>query len=219
MADKSHLTSKRMEISQQQISTVAALFLIFAFFIFLAGVFWGKKTVLEVTQEQLTSDSFADTIYNAFYVTSYEKKHRAYTLDEQRTMQIETNEHLRQSESVPQDSQNESDNGTDADGVKDICYYAPLGSFNTLVEAQRSAQKLNAEKVLVRILERMSKTSSGTTRVWYQLVTEPYADRDELLAMLHCLKRICLTIGECSDSAIIEINNEQKQMLFGKKGL
>lgn len=61
-----------MEISQQQISTVAALFLMFAFFIFLAGVFWGKKTVLEISDEQLTSDSFADTIYHALY--EHEKK-------------------------------------------------------------------------------------------------------------------------------------------------
>lgn len=58
--------SHRITISHQQLSNAAALMLLCAFFIFLTGFFWGKKSASPQMKDELASFSFADTLYTVF---------------------------------------------------------------------------------------------------------------------------------------------------------
>lgn len=104
------------------------------------------------------------------------------------------------------------------DEHKEIAYYGSLAGFNTIQQAQHYSQKLLAQNMPVRTIERTSKTLSGEKRVWYQIVTQPHTQKAELVALLARAKHLCPEMNEGKDLVIIEINNEQKQMLFGKKG-
>ncbi len=216
MADNSHNpeNNKRMEISQQQVSVVAATCLMLAFFVFIAGVFWGKKSILEISPAQLTSDSFADTIYDTFWMAPEERK----IVPEQKSREeLDSCSQLDKDSSNESESQinelNEQENEIQENQVKEELYYAQFGGFNTLQEAQNCSQKLVARGIQARPLERLSKTGAGEARIWYAVVTEATVNKNELALTINRIKRMLKV-----KITVNAINNEQKNMLFGKKG-
>ena len=52
---------KRLELSQQQVGTIAAVALLGAFSVFMVGYRCGK-----ISSDELTTDSFGDRLYYAF---------------------------------------------------------------------------------------------------------------------------------------------------------
>lgn len=64
--NQTQLQRKALQLDQQQVSYIVAGLLMMAFFIFIAGFYWGKKNAIEPLADQLASDSLADKIYYAF---------------------------------------------------------------------------------------------------------------------------------------------------------
>ena len=51
------------------------------------------------------------------------------------------------------------------------------------------AQRLQKRGIAVEIRERTSKTAKGKTMKWYQAVTAPHAQKDELTALVDTIKK------------------------------
>ena len=179
---------------------------------FIAGVFWGKKSILEISSAQLTSHSFADTLYDTFYGLASDKK----TSHGQSTW--ERNDGL-QMESVARDetedvSQKELSEETDSEGAfGGMYYYAQLAAYNTAQEAQECAQKLIARGMSIRVLERLSETGAGKACTWYAVVTEATPHKGDLIGTINRNKHLLIT----KKIIVNTLNNEQKDLLFGKE--
>lgn len=229
--------NKRMEISQQQVSIIAALCLTLAFFIFIAGVFWGKKSILERSPAELTGDIFTDRIYDACSKSSRLEPNRVNTEklaglfaedDEvEGSRSTAKEEGASVSAKAPIEGAQAYDQGVktaiqgaQADGSK-TRYYAQLAAYNTEREAQDCVKKLAKRSIQVRISERLSKTQTGEMRAWYAVITEPWADKNQLIAWAQKIKRVRLV----KDYKVIEEyteqykeSKEQKNLPVSKKG-
>lgn len=68
-------------------------------------------------------------------------------------------------------------------------YYAQLIGFGTSSAAQKFSEKLQRKNFPVCVKERHSTTAQGKKIIWYQVITEPFEDKDELLAAIHKIKK------------------------------
>jgi hypothetical protein len=64
--------TQQVQLTLQQVSYFAAGCIITAFFIFIAGFYWGKKSITEVVLEEVAERLLTDKIHAALYKT-YEK--------------------------------------------------------------------------------------------------------------------------------------------------
>lgn len=175
---------KHVQLDQQQISYIVASALMGSFFIFMAGYYWGKKNALEPVTEQFTSDSLADKIYCA--LCSEEKK----VEEEKEDTQV-------------QEKQEE----------KKSLYYAQLAGFGSLKAAQRCSEKLISLGFETRIVERISKTGRGAERTWYQVISNPYTTKEELLESL----KIAQKYVKLQTISFVVLDEKQRESLFGKE--
>jgi hypothetical protein len=67
-------------------------------------------------------------------------------------------------------------------------FYAQLIGFGTLSAAQKFSDRLRRKNFPVQVKERNSSTAQGKKIIWYQVVTEPFEDKEELLAAVHKIK-------------------------------
>lgn len=63
-------------------------------------------------------------------------------------------------------------------------YYAQLMGFGTSKAAERFAHRLQQKNIAVKVIERNSETTQGKKIIWYQVVTECFDNKDELLAFV-----------------------------------
>jgi len=72
--------------------------------------------------------------------------------------------------------------------AKDERYYAELIGFGTHRAANKFVEKLKKRNFSVVLKKRKSKTSKGKTIVWYQVVTEKFDNKNDLIAFVDILK-------------------------------
>ena len=63
-------------------------------------------------------------------------------------------------------------------------FYAELIGFGTKRAAQKFADKLTQKNVTVAVKRRKSKTARGKVIIWYQVVTEAFNDKNDLIALV-----------------------------------
>lgn len=68
-------------------------------------------------------------------------------------------------------------------------FYAQLIGFGTQQAAQRFAKKLESRNISVEINKHSSRTAKGKTINWYQVVTVPYDDKQQLLALVDTIQK------------------------------
>jgi hypothetical protein len=68
-------------------------------------------------------------------------------------------------------------------------YYAQLIGFGTSSAAQKFSEKLQRRNYPVCVRERHSTTAQGKKIIWYQVITEPFEDKNELLAAIQKIKK------------------------------
>ena len=67
-------------------------------------------------------------------------------------------------------------------------YYAELIGFGTLRCANKFAAKLKNRGFSVVVKKRRSKTSRGKTIVWYQVISEKFENKNDLIAFVDIIK-------------------------------
>ena len=68
-------------------------------------------------------------------------------------------------------------------------FYAQLIGFGTQQAAQRFAKKLESRHIPVEINKHSSRTAKGKTINWYQVVTVPYEDKQQLLSIVDAIQK------------------------------
>lgn len=138
--------SKPVEITQQQLSVVAAGVLMIAFFSFLVG----------------------------YLATQGEGTHQASDLmsvfPSSRVVSAEVMIHRRLRESHADQSQHDEHSELKKN---DDEYYACVAGFGTVEAARVYEERLKAVGVATEIVPRKSWTVAGVQRTWYQLITLP----------------------------------------------
>lgn len=67
-SNKESAKSSIIELDEKHISHIIAAFLIFCFFVFIGGYYWGKKSASEILYNQLENDSLTDQVKKACYI-------------------------------------------------------------------------------------------------------------------------------------------------------
>lgn len=178
--------------------------------VFMGGYFWGKKQALETFCKSTDRDSLADQIFVALCGAADSKDSHQSTnnddLDEvieeqettvlvagdsqspdQVTVANQSNDQSAQAESAHPISSEKTCHSPDSQKAP---HYAELIGFGSLQGAKRFAQRIREKNHLnVSVKKRISKTVKGRTVTWYQVVTEPYANEQELISLVNVVKQ------------------------------
>jgi hypothetical protein len=171
-------------IPNRQLSAlVAALFLIF-FAVFMTGYFLGKKKVVEQFTQEIRQDAFADQVYTTVITTNvHDGSSCLYDSLVTNSEEIST--------TLPSLNQDFTELSVEND-IEQIAherYYAQLIGFGTEKAAQLFVKKLAAKGIETEVKKRTSKTAKGNTSYWYQVVTAPFANKEELAALVNRLAK------------------------------
>lgn len=193
---------KIIEFSQQRASHIIAGLLVCAFFIFIAGYYWGKKTSIETLTEQLVQDSLADKMLCAFCCLNDESDNKAATIETE--TQDDTSK-IAQEAAQPDKNQSPK------------LYYAQLAGFGSLKAAKKCEADLHRNGYNVKSVERHSQTAKGQTRTWYQLVTENESNKEILIEKVDRIKRLAklqgVKIVTCDNPEYNKISESSKERL------
>lgn len=175
----------QLVIDRKTISRLTALLFLIIFFTFVTGYFWGKRHAVATFSHKIEQESFADKIY---YNTSllYEHKMPAMSSEARadssdianiaKTVEINTVEKAKEQETITQP-------------VKSSAKWYQAQVFGgTHSAAQQCCERLQRKGVPVLMVKRSSKTPKGKTITWYQVVTEPFNDQQELSIVLDAIK-------------------------------
>ena len=64
-----------------------------------------------------------------------------------------------------------------------------------------------------QVIERVSKTARGAERTWYQVVSDPYTTKEELVEALKGAQKYV----KLQTVSLIALNEEQRERLFAKE--
>jgi|WetSurMetagenome_2_1015567.scaffolds.fasta_scaffold283597_2 hypothetical protein len=190
-------------LTSRRLVWFASAFLLFCFFTFIAGYFFGKKFAVEKFYDKLEQDSFADHIYYSM-CSMYDKgsvEHNngggteasADTQDSAAGQagesapalqpRVQQNPTAQQYLETGKDKK-KTENIKDAECKEKSRYYAELVGFGTRVAAQKFAEQLKKNNITVLVKSRHSKTAHGRVMTWYQVVSETFGDKNDLLAFV-----------------------------------
>lgn len=159
-------------IENRQLGWLLSGLCIFGFMLFYGGYFLGKKRGL---------------MRHAYY----EESRGEGTMSLDSVLLSTTNKDIETSRTEKDSMSDLESNSMDAvfdnamsafDGPRE-CHYAHLAAFNSQTEAQECANRLRERNVSVRIMKR-SVNLAGSNEDWYQVTTDLFEDKDELVAIV-----------------------------------
>lgn len=180
-----------------------AVFLISAFFIFMAGYFWGKKSIVEHLANQFDQESFGDKIYASMcslYDNGYDGAESSESIENDQDMQDQDEEKLKN-----QSNGNGSLEQLAEETKPQHTHYAVLTGFGSRKAAENYYNHLKRQYIDAEIIERNSVSSKGLTRTWYQVIVRS-ADKNALEELVARLKQNDHLNNKIE---IFELDNEQ----------
>lgn len=186
-------------VPNRQLSILVALLLLLAFSIFMAGYFLGKKKAVEQFAEKIHQEAFADQIYTTVLSAAQDQQSVLNNL-----LVTNGDDSTLSPESTNQDVVAEQDIVVAQSLLQDASenmikqrYYAQLIGFGTEKAAQLFVKKLLAKGIETEVKKRVSKTVKGHTSYWYQVVTAPYSNKNDLSAVVDRLAKEENIKGAC----------------------
>lgn len=204
--DSSNLIQNGIFISKKQASVTTALLILLGLLIFIAGYFWGKKSMLDGFTQKTSQESFNDQVDYLLTMQSFAAKHGALPEDSSEEQQA-----------VQQDNSNENDVSAllknlpdaleesgkqesieiatkpakEAVVVQDAVpssngkHFAALAGFAKKASAVTMINRLKKYKIDLELKTKVSKSASGkSTKTWYQVVTKKYDTKDEVASVV-----------------------------------
>jgi hypothetical protein len=191
-------------ITNRHASWAVSLAIVWSFFVFISGYFLGQRTVLEQFATRLEQDSLSDKIYSSL-CTLYEVDNEAEVNDndsdnaaEGEETTIDSSVEITESEGddssngqkqVQQPAVQVAESAAQAPVKETKKYYAPLAGFGSAEHAYAFANRCNKKNIKVVVKKKPSKSSKGRTHYWYQVVTNPYDDKQVLATAVDTIKR------------------------------
>jgi len=185
-------------LTSRHVSWLVSSIVMICFFTFIAGYFLGKKKAVEKFYSKIKQDSFADHIYYSM-CSMYDKADELQGEDggnmqtEVATLSAESTEKKEKIivSNLPEKQENLKEKkesvvqvAQELDIKSDNKYYAELIGFGTERAAQRFANKLLKDNISVSVKRRRSKSPRGRVIYWYQVITEKFSDRNDLIALV-----------------------------------
>jgi cell division protein FtsN len=164
-------------IPNRQLSFIVALLLLLAFSLFMIGYFLGKKKAVEPFVHNIQQEAFADQVYTTMLSSAHIQK--PIKNNDIELINHDINE---QNVVVAPVAQIISDNMLQ--DIQEQHYYAQLIGFGTEKAAQLFVKKLATKGIETEVKKRISKTAKGQTSYWYQVITAPYANKNDLSAIV-----------------------------------
>ncbi|MCK5632780.1 hypothetical protein KAH94_03460 [bacterium] len=203
--EKNEKKSKEIGIflTAKQTSWVVCSIIFVRFFVFISGYFLGKKKAVEKFYSKIQQDSFADHIYYSM-CSMYDKiddqqenkdnvepriivdqtialSQEKINNDDSEVVKKNTNKSEKEKTIVAEIEKSES---VIAQEKNDCQYYAELIGFGTSKAADKFARRLQDDNVIVSVKKRKSKTARGKVIIWYQVVSQAFSDKNDLIAFV-----------------------------------
>jgi len=186
-------------IPTAQVSMLTAGALAIAAFVFWGGYMVGKKHIMEQVVAQVEADSFADQLYSSMCSLYTEYHDNSQMLlafndadEEDEESEAEKNREQAEELEAEETAADESDMAGDSfvqygsgviDGLakaESTVYVGQLLSYHVRRYADTFIEKMAKKNIPLEVRTRTSVTASGEAKKWYQVVTKPYSDRQEL---------------------------------------
>lgn len=191
-------------ISKKQASITAAVLVLLCLLIFIAGYFWGKRSIIDGFSQKASQESFNDQVDYLLTMQSFTAKHGP--LPEQTEITVTDNDDAQADmESLLQgmpDALEELGGKTEvpvkpavsdvavvvakkqtdpvAKKSVDIKRYAAIAGFAKKASAVGMINRLKNYNIHLELKTKVSKSGSGKgTKTWYQVIT-PKMNEDEL---------------------------------------
>lgn len=160
-------SSKGLFIPNRHMSLLVAAIIVMLTTTFLVGYFWGKRTALHDLIEKVSHDSFADQIYTSV-CSLYDQIPETPTQEQaQITAEVQQTGQASEAEQQPP--------------IVTKKYYAQLVGFGDYKNAEQFVARAKHKGFnSFEIEKKISKTTKGKTITWYQIVTAPTAQYDDL---------------------------------------
>ena len=172
--------NKLLYITSRQVSWLAASIILLSFFVFIAGYFLGQRKALEQFTQSIEQDAFADHIYS----------NMCALYDTQSGSKLVPNEQVMQSENQEQkEPANQAKIKTVEQKIPEKRYYAQLIGLGTSRASHRFVERLQQKNMSVKVKERHSKTAQGKKIIWYQVITDTFSNKNDLLAFVEKIKK------------------------------
>ena len=176
---KQHPEKEGLFIPARQVSGAIVAVLAVAAVLFMSGYVVGKKQVVEELMAQVEHDVFADQIYSSMcslYDAGSSLERIACAIPKRQEGEHECSlEDVSSEESLVQDELSGGCPPADAP-----FYVGQLLSYHARHYADAFVQKVARKHIPLEVRTRKSVTAAGKTKKWYQVVTKPYSDRQEL---------------------------------------
>lgn len=163
-------------LTMRQLSLAIAALLALSFFIFISGYFLGQKRAAQEFSYRTDQESLADQIYSSMCIL-YDAKDDEEVESTEEDQSIEAEPVIEGSEPTPSNTEEIIVEPT-APGKQ---YRAVLSGFpaSLVQDAKQMIARLSKKGYPVELIEHTS-THKNVTKKWYQVVTKPYASREEL---------------------------------------
>ncbi|MGE0010378.1 MAG: SPOR domain-containing protein [Candidatus Babeliales bacterium] len=175
-----------LALNRTSVSRMVAASSVLCLFIFVTGYFWGKKHATQAFMTAVTEEALVDKMQVALNTIA-----PAPSPLDSLAMSNETSE-----DSSVQDAQSETQEVVTAEqvttpGASDKQYVAKLIGFGSQRNANQFVKKLAHSGVSeVVVAPQTSRMAGGKKRTWYQVVTKPFADHQQLVALVDRIKQI-----------------------------
>lgn len=186
-------------LSNRHMSWALSTVLFLLFFVFMVGYFLGKKKIVDQLNHKIDQESLTDHVYSSMYAL-YDNKVQPGVLDnaepgdeaaegesEEQPLEqtIDTAAQVKVLEEDPKTEQSEVIS-VQNDGHE---YFAQLVGFGNERAAQQFVKKLAQRDITAHIKQRPSRTAKGRIVYWYQVITESFTNKEELLTLVETIKR------------------------------
>ncbi len=185
-------------LTSRHVSWVVSVIILACFFIFIAGYFLGKKKAVEKFYRKVGQESFSDHIYYSM-CSMYDKSDLQQGAEgeentsakvvavEQDVSSQDTSIAISSTPAIEKDIssvvESEVSNKIQEEKAPGH-FYAELIGFGTHRAARKFADKLKKENIAVSVKKRKSKTARGKVIVWYQVITQKFSDKNDLIALV-----------------------------------
>ena len=182
-------------LDNRHLSWAFSVIIMLSFGFFIAGYFLGKRTAVQDLYATVDQDSLADTIYTSLCTIPEDKmvvsQQENDTLESMESFDLEYNP-LQSIDAdvalvqlpVETDTSTKKELKMEMPGeVVELShekYFAQLVGFGTQQAAHAFAQRLQKKNIPVIVKDRHSKTARGKKVTWYQVVTAPFSNKNEL---------------------------------------
>jgi hypothetical protein len=184
-------------VDRYSASRILAVLLLVSFFVFAAGYFLGKRTLAQETMLDTERAAFAD--------------HVSFALNA-------SHDHEAPADAMPKEQGVDNQKVQTVEADKAICTPAVVAAVDkglqhrallfggTKKAVTEFANRLQNRGIIVEVRERVSKTTKGKTRYWYQAVTTPYSNKDDLMAVVTTITNL----EKLKNVEIISLRSDQK---------